>query len=390
MSSGEAVSGSNIVWRPTPEYIDHAHLTNFMNHHGISSFDELIRRSGEDVSWFTDAVIDYLGIKFNQPYSKVVDLSKGIAWPAWCIDGRMNIIDSCLSQYLGTSAETNPALIWEGENGDSQRINYLELSNEVSKVAASLRKLGLGKGDPIGIFMPMTPEVVISLLAIAQIGAIILPLFSGYGSGAVAQRLKDAGAKALFTADGFTRRGKVIPIKPVADEAARDVPTLEHIIVLEYLGIGVEMQGGRDHWWHELISEQDIDAPTEDTGAEDLLMIIYTSGTSGRPKGTMHTHCGFPIKAAQDMAFGTDVHPGDVIYWMTDMGWMMGPWLVFGALINGATMFIYDGAPDYPGPDRLWSMVAEHKITSLGLSPTLVRSLILHGPEPVPLLRRRR
>jgi acetyl-CoA synthetase len=383
MSSVEAVSGSHIVWRPTPEYIERAHLTDFMNLHHISSFDELLRRSAEDIGWFTDAVISYLGIRFKEPYSKVVDLSKGIAWPSWCIEGRMNIIDSCLSRYLGTSAEANTALIWEGENGESRRINYLELSNEVSKVAAALRELGLEKGDPIGIFMPMTPEVVISLLAIAQIGAIILPLFSGYGSGAVAQRLKDAGAKALFTADGFTRRGKVIALKPVADEAARDVPTLEHIIVLGHLGIEVEMQSDRDRWWHDLISNQGTGASIEDTSAEDLLMIIYTSGTSGRPKGTVHTHCGFPIKAAQDMAFGTDVHPGDVIYWMTDMGWMMGPWLVFGALINGATMFIYDGAPDYPGPDRLWSMIAEHKITTLGLSPTLVRSLIPHGPGPV-------
>jgi acetyl-CoA synthetase len=383
MSSVEAVSGSQFVWRPSPEYIDRAHLTEFMNLHGISSFDELIRRSGEDVSWFTDAVINYLGIRFNHPYSKVLDLSRGIAWPSWCIDGRMNIIDSCLTQYLGTPAESNTALIWEGENGDSRKLSYQDLSIEVSRVASALRELGLGKGDAIGIYMPMTPEVAISLLAIAQIGAVILPLFSGYGSGAVAQRLDDAGAKALFTADGFTRRGKIIPLKPIADEAVSEVSTLESIIVLEYIGIEVGMEDGRDHWWHELISDQVSDAPVEDTSAEDLLMIIYTSGTSGRPKGTMHTHCGFPIKAAQDMAFGTDVHPGEVIYWMTDMGWMMGPWLVFGALINGATMFFYDGAPDYPGPDRLWHMVAEHKITTLGLSPTLVRSLIPHGEDPI-------
>lgn len=383
MSSGEAVSGSQIVWRPSPEYIDRAHLTHFMNLHAISSFDELVRRSGQDVGWFTDAVINYLGIEFKTNYSKVVDLSKGIAWPSWCVDGRMNIIDSCLAKYLGTSAGSNIALIWEGERGESKSFTYIELSIEVNKVANALRELGLGKGDPIGLFMPMTPEVVISLLAIAQIGAIILPLFSGYGSGAVAQRLKDAGAKALFTADGFTRRGKIIPLKPVADDAARDVPTLEHIIVFDYLGIEVGMENERDQRWDELISDQTPDAAIEDTSAEDLLMIIYTSGTSGRPKGTMHTHCGFPVKAAQDMAFGTDVHPGDLIYWMTDMGWMMGPWLVFGALINGATMFIYDGAPDYPGPDRLWRMVAEHKITTLGLSPTLIRSLIPHGEDPV-------
>jgi acetyl-CoA synthetase len=383
MSSGKTVSESQVVWRPTTEYIERAHLTHFMKLHDISSFQELVQRSGDDISWFTDALINYLGIQFRQPYSNVVDLSKGPAWPTWCVDGRMNIIETCLEQYVGTPTEITPALIWEGENGDSRTLSYLELSQEVGKVANALLSLGLKKGDPIGLFMPMTPEVAISLLAIAQVGGIILPLFSGYGSGAVSQRLQDAGAKALFTADGFTRRGKTVPLKPVADEAAKGVPTLEHVIVLENIGNEVTMKNGRDHWWHEIILDQPVEAPVEDTAAEDWLMIIYTSGTSGRPKGTLHTHCGFPIKSAQDMAFGTDVHAGDVIYWMTDMGWMMGPWLVFGALINGATMFFYDGAPDYPGPDRVWRMVAKHRITTLGLSPTLVRSLIPHGEDPI-------
>jgi acetyl-CoA synthetase len=154
------------------------------------------------------------------------------------------------------------------------------------------------------------------------------------------------------------------------------------MIVLDRAGQEIEMIPGRDHWWHELVSSQPEEAETEITMAEDMLMVIYTSGTTGRPKGAVHTHAGFPVKAAQDMAFGTDVHPGDIIYWMTDMGWMMGPWLVFGSLILGGAFFVYDGAPDYPGPDRLWSMVERHKITTLGLSPTLVRSLIPHGEAP--------
>jgi acetyl-CoA synthetase len=288
-----------------------------------------------------------------------------------------------LDRYSDTPAESNKALIWEAEDGKSGAYTYAELLNQVNKTANALRVLGLGKGDAIGLFMPMTPEVVIALLAIARIGGIILPLFSGYGSGAVAQRLSDAGAKALFTVDGFTRRGNKIIIKPIADMAASQVPTLEHIIVSRYLGADVPMQAGRDIWWHELIFTQEQDATIEDTAAEDLLMILYTSGTSGRPKGTVHTHCGFPVKAAQDMAFGTDIHPGDIIYWMTDMGWMMGPWLVFGSLILGATMFIYDGAPDYPGPDRVWSMTAQHKISAFGLSPTFVRSLIPLGEKKI-------
>ena len=229
--------------------------------------------------------------------------------------------------------------------------------------------------------MPMTPEIVIAVLAIGKIGGIILPLFSGYGAGAIVSRLTDADAKALFAADGAFRRGKAVEIKSVADEAAEQVPTLKHMIVLKRTGQVVGMKKGRDHWWHELIAPQSDSAETESTSAEDPLMIIYTSGTTGKPKGALHTHCGFPVKAAQDMAFGTDVHAGDAIYWMTDMGWMMGPWLVFGSLLLGATMFLYDGAPDFPAPDRLWDLVEKHKIVQLGISPTLIRSLIPHGEE---------
>ncbi|MGH8246857.1 MAG: AMP-binding protein, partial [Gammaproteobacteria bacterium] len=274
-----------------------------------------------------------------------------------------------------------PALIWEGEEGITKSLTYQELHQEVNRCANALRSLSLGKGDAIGLFMPMTPEIVVALLAIAKIGGVILPLFSGYGAGAIVSRLTDADAKALFTADGAFRRGKAVEMKSVADEAAVQVPTLKHMIVLKRTGQDVSMTPGRDHWWDVLVAPQPDSAQTEVTSAEDPLMIIYTSGTTGRPKGALHTHCGFPVKAAQDMAFGTDVHPGDVMYWMTDMGWMMGPWLVFGALILGGTLFIYDGAPDYPGPDRLWALVERHKITQLGVSPTLIRSLIPHGDE---------
>ncbi len=374
--------GGEIVWEPPPDYIENANLTAFMRQHGLADFDALMRRSTEDVAWFTDAVLKFLDIRFYQPYSQVLDLSDGIAWPRWCVGGKMNIVHNCLDKYSGTPAEGRAALVWEGEEGDTRTLTYGELYRQVNQTANALRELGLGKGDAIGIYMPMTPEIVVALLAIAKIGGVILPLFSGYGVSAVVTRLADADAKALFTADGFLRRGKPVAMKPTADQAAAQVPTLQHMIVLNRAGIETPMQPGRDHWWHELIPRQSEQAATEITAAEDRLMIIYTSGTTGRPKGAVHTHCGFPVKAAQDMAFGTDVHPGQVIYWMTDMGWMMGPWLVFGALILGAAFFIYDGAPDFPGPDRLWSMVARHKLTTLGLSPTLVRALIPHGEAP--------
>ena len=373
--------GGEIVWKPTPEHIEHANLTAFMRRHGIKNFDELMRRSTTDVAWFTDAVFKFLDIQFYKPYTNVVDLSDGIQFPTWCLDGKMNIVHNLLDKWQKAESKKRKAVVFEGEEGSTHILTYEELYKEVNKTANGLRSLGLGKGDAIGIFMPMTPEIVIALLAIAKIGGIILPLFSGYGAGAIVSRMNDANAKALFAADGAFRRGKPVEMKSIADEAAEQIPTLKHMIVLKRTGQDVTMKAGRDHWLHDLTAPQPDTASTEITSAEDPLMIIYTSGTTGKPKGALHTHCGFPVKAAQDMAFGTDVHAGDVIYWMTDMGWMMGPWQVFGSLLLGATMFLYDGAPDFPTPSRLWELVEKHKINQMGVSPTLIRSLIPHGDE---------
>jgi len=383
--------GGEIVWRPTPEYIENANLTRFMRVHKIKDFDQLMQRSTQDVAWFTEAVLDFLDIQFYQPYSQVVDVSAGIQLPKWCVDGSMNIIHNLLDKYIGTPMEDQRALVWEDEGGASLTLTYGELYSQVNKAANALRFLGLGKGDAVGLFMPMVPEIVIALLAIVKIGGIITPLFSGYGVSAVVTRLADVGAKALFTVDGTTRRGRVIGMKSIADEAADQVPTLRHMIVVTRTGQEIYMKPGRDHSWGDLVESQAEMAETEKTMAEDVMMVIYTSGTTGRPKGAVHTHCGFPVKAAQDMAFGTDVHspdteaekPADLIYWMTDMGWMMGPWLVFGSMLLGATFFMYDGAPDYPGADRVWAMVARHKITTLGISPTLIRVLMTYGEEMV-------
>ena len=375
--------GGDIVWRPTPDVIARAHLTRFMAAHGIAGFADLMTRSTADVAWFTDAVLKYLDIGFQRPYTAVVDLSKGIAWPQWCVGGMTNIAYNCVDKHFQTEAKDRAAVVYESEEGDVRSLTYGELFFEVNRCANMLRSHGFKKGDAIGLLMPMTPEIVVALLAIVKIGGIVLPLFSGYGASAIASRLNDAGARALFTADGFFRRGHLVPLKPTADEAALQIPTLQKMFVLKRAGNDVPMQAGRDHWWHDEMSRQPELAPTEPTAAEDPLMIIYTSGTTGKPKGAVHTHCGFPVKAAQDMAFGADVQPGDVLYWMTDMGWMMGPWQVFGVTLLGATMFLYDGSPDYPGPDRLWAMVHRHRITTLGVSPTLIRSLIKFGDEPV-------
>jgi acetyl-CoA synthetase len=381
--SEEFVFGGKFVWQPSADYIDHAHLTQFIHQHELKDFNDLMQRSTRDVAWFTEALLNYLDIQFYKPYSTVMDISQGIIKPRWVVGGKMNIVHNLLDKYIGSEVENRVALITEDEYGQVISYTYGELWRKVNQAANALRSLGLGEGDSIGLYMPMSVEIVVAMLAIAKIGGIILPLFSGYGAGAIASRLADADAKALFTSDGLTRRGEVINMKSTADRAITNVPTIDHLIVLNKVNLEVKMVPGRDHWWHELVETQPEAADTTITDAEQILMIIYTSGTTGRPKGAVHTHCGFPIKAAQDMAFGTDLHPGQRLYWMTDMGWMMGPWLVFGSMILGGTYIFYDGAPDYPRPDRLWEMVERHRITTLGISPTLIRVLMQSGEEPI-------
>nr|HID14581.1 AMP-dependent synthetase [Anaerolineae bacterium] len=354
-----------------------------MDRHGVATFDELIQRSTEDIAWFWEAVLEQLGIQFYEPYEKVVDLSQGIPWARWCVGGKMNVVHNCLDRWMGTPVQNRAALRWEGEEGDTRILTYGDLYREVNRLTNALRGMGLGKGDAIGLYMPMVPEIAVALLAIVKIGGIVLPLFSGYGAGAVTTRLADAEAKALFTADGVYRHGRLAAMKPVADEAVAQVGSVEHVIVYRHVGNDVPWTERRDRWWHDLVEGQPIQAETERTDAEDPLMVIYTSGTTGRPKGAVHTHCGFPIKAAQDMAHGLDLQEFDTLYWMTDMGWMMGPWEVFGTTILGTTMLFYDGAPDHPAPDRLWALVERHGVTVLGVSPTLVRSLMRYGEEPI-------
>jgi acetyl-CoA synthetase len=354
-----------------------------MDRHGLDTFDELMSRSTSDLAWFWDAVFEDLDLEFYEPYTQVVDTSPGIQWAKWCVGGKLNIVHNCLDRWIGTPTQNRVAVRWEGEEGSVRLLTYRDLYREVNRVASALRASGLGKGDAIGLYMPMVPEIAVALLAIAKIGGVILPLFSGYGPGAIASRLADAEAKALFASDGAYRRGKALPMKPLADQALAEVPSVERVIVFPRVGLDVPITAGRDVWWNDFVEGQPGEAPTERTDAEDLVMIIYTSGTTGRPKGAVHTHCGFPVKSAQDMAHGFDIQGFDTMFWMTDMGWMMGPWEVFGVLILGASMLFYDGAPDFPDVDRVWALVERHGVTCLGVAPTFARAIMPHGDEPV-------
>ena len=374
--------GGEIAWWPTPDYVEHSRLKAFMDQHGIATYEELLRRSTGDPEWFWPAVLDDLGIEFYAPYTRVLDTSRGIAWARWCVGGRLNIVHNCLDKWIGTATEHQAAVRWEGEEGISRTVTYGELFRDVNRCANALRALGLGTGDCVALFMPMCPELIVAFFAVIKIGGIVLPLFSGYGADAVTMRLRDAEAKAVVTADGFWRRGQRVAMKTIADEAVNHAPSIQHVIVVARLGGEVAWMP-RDRRWVDLIDAQADTAVTERTDAEDPLMLIYTSGTTGRPKGAVHTHCGFPIKAAQDMVHAFDVHAGETMYWVSDMGWMMGPWEVFGMTLLGGTMVLYDGALDYPGPDRLWALVERHRVHILGVSPTLVRSLMRHGEAPV-------
>ncbi len=371
----------DVMWEPSPEVIARSRLKRFMNQHGIETFAELLKRADDDIEWFWDAAIKDIDIAFYRHYDKVVDLSEGKPWAKWWIGGRMNIVQSCLDRHRDGEFRNKLAIIWEGEPGEVRKLTYRELDQQVCKLAGVMRRLGVRPGDRVGIFMPMCPEVAISLLATAKIGAVIIPLFSGYGPEAIASRLRDGEAKLLICADGFYRRGKVVPMKETADKALVSCPTVTRVLMHRRVVREVPWTHGRDYVWEVVLEDEADHAPTHELDPEDPLMVIYTSGTTGKPKGCVHVHGGFPIKTAQDMAHGFDVGADDTIFWYTDIGWMMGPWLIFGSLILGATMVLYEGTPDYPAADRLWRMVADHGVTVLGVSPTLVRGLMTHGDE---------
>jgi acetyl-CoA synthetase len=373
----------DIVWSPSADVVERANVTRFMRAQRIDSYEDLVRRSQDDIEWFWDAVVRDLDLEFFAPYERVLDTSDGIEWARWFTGGTINLAHNCVDRWAERTPDKT-AVLWEGEGAEPRRVTFAELRAMADRLANGLRALGVGKGDAVGIFLPMAPETVATTLACAKLGAIYLPVFSGYGAEAVATRLQDAEAVALVTADGTTRRGKLVPMKETADEAVALSPTVRSVIVWSRLGReDLPWTEGRDVRWDELLASQPERFEAARLDPEHPLFIAYTSGTTGRPKGSVHVHGGFLVKVAEEVAYQTDVHQDDVLFWVSDLGWIMGPWEIVGAGALGATVFLFDGVPTYPGADRLWEMVERHGITALGISPTLVRALIPFGEEPV-------
>jgi acetyl-CoA synthetase len=286
---------------------------------------------------------------------------------------------SCIDSHRKTAVWTKECLVWEAEGGEIRRCTYQELSHRVNSLSHGLKATGCRRGDVVGLYLPNIPETVVAFFAVAKIGAIVMPLFSGFGASALAERLNDAGATMIVAADGTFRRGSLISMKDVVDEAMRAVPTIKHIVVVKHAGNTVFMMPGRDRWLHDLPLPGVDAAPTEEMDTEDPLLLMYTSGTSGKPKGTVHTHCGFAAKLRLDLGLMLDVKGSDRLLWMSDMGWMVGPLLAVGTTLFGASMVLAEGGPDYPDAGRMWRLVDEQHVTFLGLAPTMARAFIKNG-----------
>jgi acetyl-CoA synthetase len=376
-------SDSRFAWTPTAEQSEGSRLRHFIESLGSTDLDGLARLALDDPQRFWAAMADDIGVAWTRRFDVAMDTSAGLAWTRFWVGGRLNLAHNAVTRWA-RSAPKRVAVVSEGDDGSVREWTYARLERETAYAASVLRDLGIGAGDSVGLCMPMIPETVAFFLACAWLGAIVVPLFSGYGAGAIVSRLQDCDAKVLVIVDGFRRRGGVVRMKAVADEAAAQLPSLRHILVVPRIGDdNVSMQPGRDVVFESMPEDFDAGPPVADTAADSVVMIIYTSGTTGKPKGTVHVHGGFPVKAMQDMAHCFDVGEQDRLLWFTDIGWMMGPWAICGTLSIGATLVLFDGVPDHPGPDRLWSVVDRHRVSVLGIAPTVIRALMRSGDEPV-------
>jgi acetyl-CoA synthetase len=356
---------ADIVWSPSPELVERANVTRLQRRLDARSYAELHRLSIEEPERFWPAVVDDLGIEFSHPWDSVVDTSRGPEWATWFDGGTISIARVCLHRWAAERPD-DEAFVGRYEDGVRESSTFAEASRQVTQLAEALVGLGVGPGDRVAIFMPMSPAVAVAAHACAHIGAVHVPIFSGFAAPAIASRLMDSQAKVAICADWSLRRGKRVPMRATLDEAGPHA--LEHVIEWSREALS----------WPELVTRQPGTLAPLEVDSEAPYLLAYTSGTTGRPKGALHVQGGFLVSIAREAAYQTDVKQGDRVHFATDMGWIMGPWTVVGCGAAGATIVFAEGAPDWP-EDRLWKLVESERVTMLGLSPTLVRALMPHG-----------
>ena len=340
---------------------------------GFRDREAFLRFSREEPERFWDELMREMNVEWFEPYEKVVETSRGPEWSRWFLGGRLNLAHNCLDRWAGAG---RVACLWEGEDGARRSVTFAEVRDEANRVANGLQSLGLKPGDRVALCLPMVPEILSILYGCFKAGLTVVPIFAGFGSGAIVTRLEDSGARVVFTADHLERRGKRLPL------AEKIPPIAEHTVVLPYKSA----EGAAGNLaWADFLKGQAAEAPTAALESEARAFILYTSGTTGKPKGAVHTHAGCLAQTGKEIWLAFDHRPADRFFWLSDIGWMMGPWTILGNHLFGGTIVLYDGAPDFPRPSRLWEMVERHGITTFGISPTAIRMLSKHAGELPPM-----